>query len=379
MPLNRARQPRTQSHRESNGLSTTNHPTFHNRHTPSTSPAPPPTPGTRPPAHPAPPAARPRLPPWRRAPTSPHSPQYASRRKLTPPLCIPCRSRRASHAAPLRRPTARTPPRTPTVLAWRVRPATCSYLPDSQMSQINPIDNSPLSQKHPTETRCLSYFLTLPIISRLLCLCAIARTASPFPPSLALPCASRRLCRMCPYRPHRIHECIDALYRPHQHPVPPTHPLSHLRFCPTRSLFVRPLFSSCPFPPLALPPSLLLSFALPPSYPLPLPTLPSLDPSPSLRFCLTRLPPPPSSSPSPLPPSLPHSPPPPLPPSLFPFPAPPLRSPSPFPDPLVAAPPIALPNLASIRRALTAFGFAGAFLRTNVSRETMGIGFQKAY
>ncbi len=69
----------------------------------------------------------------------------------------------------------------------------------------------------------------------------------------------------------------------------------------------------------------------------------------------------------------------PSPPSLFPFPAPPLRSPSPFPDPLVAAPPIALPNLASIRRALTAFGFAGAFLRTNVSRETMGIGFQKAY
>ncbi len=367
MPLNRARQPRTQSHRKSNGLSTMNHPTFHNRHTPSTSPAPPPTPGTR--------ASRrtPHLPSWRRAPTSPHSPQYASRRKLTPP----CASHVARDAHPMLHPCAaqrHAPPRTPTVLAWRVRPATCSYLPDSQMSQINPIDNSPLSQKHPTETRCLSYFLTLPIISRLLCLCAIARTASPFPPSLALPCASRRLCRMCPYRPHRIHECIDALYRPHQHPVPPTHPLSHLRFCPTRSLFVRPLFSSCPFPPLALPPSLLLSFALPPSYPLPLPTLPSLDPSPSLRFCLTRLPPSPIllpfpsssfSSPFPSSPS----------PSLFPFPAPPLPSPTPSSPPLLSPSPTS-PRLGAL---LLPSGLRGAFLRTNVSRETMGIGFQKAY
>lgn len=144
MPLNRARQPRTQSHRESNGLSTMNHPTFHNRHTPSTSPTPPAAPGTRPPGAPrttrsapappivapsshipaqpaacppkprvvaphtrvpAQPAARPmsgaRLsaaacipeppPSWRQAPASPHSPQYASRRKLTPPC--------ASHVA----------------------------------------------------------------------------------------------------------------------------------------------------------------------------------------------------------------------------------------------------------------------------------------
>lgn len=92
-----------------------NHPTFHNRHTPSTSPAPPPTPGTRPPqrtpqraprAEPSPPPAHPTQPttpsaPGTRPPGAPRTTHHALRG----------RHPRAPHSRPLRR--APAPPGAP--------------------------------------------------------------------------------------------------------------------------------------------------------------------------------------------------------------------------------------------------------------------------
>ena len=278
-------------------------------------------------------------------------------------------------------PPSGTHPRTPTVLAWRVRPATRSYLPDAQMSQINPIDNSPLSRKHPTETRYLSYFLILPIISRLPCLCAISRTASPFPPSLAPPCPSRRLCRMCPplspppaSHPQMHRRAASSAPAPRTAYSPPISPslLPH-----SLSLRPPPLVSSCPFPcPPAPHSSPLLS--RPPTPSLSQPSLLST----LLLHCVFASPVCPLPHPPPLPlflllfsiPLLLPSPPP-YSPSQLPLSVPPLPSSTPS-SPSLLSPPPTSPRLGAL---LLPSGLQGAFLRTNVSRETMGIGFQKAY
>ena len=386
MPLNRARQPRTQSHRESNGLSTTNHPTFHNRHTPSTSPAPPPTPGTRPPAHPAPPAARPRLPPWRRAPTSPHSPQYASRRKLTPPLCIPCRSRRASHAAPLRRPTARTPPVRPPSLHGASAP------PPAPISLILKCPKSiPLTIRHYPKNippKPVVSHISLPSPSSLDCFA--------FAPSLALPHPFRRhshylappagFAACAPIAPiastNASTRCIVRTSTPYRLLTPyltfacaplalsssapsflhaPSLPL------PSHPPYSSPLLSRPPTPSL-FPPSLLSTLLLhcvfaspvcPLPHPPPLPLFLLLFPIPLL------LPSPPPYSPSQLPLSVPH-----------------LPSPTPSSPPLLSPSPTS-PRLGAL---LLPSGLRGRFCvrmfhvkqwgsvfrkRTDVSRETL--------
>lgn len=222
-----------------------------------------------------------------------------------------------------------------------------------------------------------------------------------FAPSLALSHPFRHLSHYlappagfaacAPYRPPRITStnastrCIVRTSTPYRLLTP----YLTFAFPPLALSSSVPFVSSCPFPPLALPPSLLLSFAPPPSYPLPLPALPSLDPSPSLRFCLIRLPPPPSSSPSPLPPSLPHSPPPPLPPpyspSQLPLSVPHLPSPTPSSPPLLSPSPTS-PRLGAL---LLPSGLRGGRFcvrmfhvkqwgsvfrkRTDVSRETFSL------